>query len=52
MIYLIFAVYLSGLFIIAFLLIEMFTGRELKAFYKKVKRRHLVKEVNPGDEMF
>jgi hypothetical protein len=46
------AIYFSGMFIIGFLIAELFTPRERKTWWQRVKRRHLVREVNPDNEMF
>lgn len=31
---------------------ELFKPKEVKTWWSRLKRRHLVKEVNPDDEMF
>ena len=42
----------SIVFVLYLFFKELFTPRERNTWWQRVKRRHLVREVNPYDEMF
>lgn len=50
--FIIIAPILSIVFVLYLFFKELFTPRERKTWWQRVKRRHLVREVNPDDEMF